>query len=379
LLKNDLENARGKKASELFRHNEVTFYPRRTKVWAYSGASWNCRRILLYCATWLAFTLVSQEAFSHDVNQQISTYRDNQGQARHGVALGLTVDSILQDVEQSLSLIINRQDIVYNADSDTRDEELDQIEDAHIQNRGANLRATHTFGSSTETRSMVAYSTDGKNRAQSFGLGFGRWLSGDLLRFAIDFSRTVDDRTTTETLDYDGETISPVTQGKTTGAILSLRHLASPTTIFDYNVGQIVTNDRPPANFGGIKVRQFIEPLNGAVHLAGNRSVNRGTISTQTNYGEVDSWLATLALLKNLWRGGLFKIEYRYYQETEITRAYKDLKWFGSDAVASSFSQSFAPGVITEKELLLTLKHAKYVTNTALDATMLEIGLSARF
>ena len=241
-----------------------------------------------------------------------------------------------------------------------------------------NAAATQVWRKATETRLGTSYTSDGKLTTRSFGAGVSHWLPGESWRFGLDLSRSLITQPFYQTLDYDSELVGRPPNDSATVGSLSLRRLATPTTILDTTLSYTDLESRPPTRMATIQLRQFVGLLKGSLHAVVTRAYNRGSIGRQTDYGQVDAWTQEIAWLQHLWRGALARLGYRYYREDETTRAYQDERVFGSDTIAFGLaqdierSQDFCPMVVEAVA-------ARYETNTSLAATTFELALTAKF
>jgi hypothetical protein len=163
--------------------------------------------------------------------------------------------------------------------------------------------------------------------------------------------------------------------------MIGVRHLATPTTIVDYGLSQVAADNRPHANSGSIGVRQFVPPVEGAVQITGTRSYNRGYVTTDSTYGQVDAWIGEVAWLQTIAPGGKCRVGYRYYREDETTRAFENEQVFGSDTMSVGLSQDVPKEAVDSLPTPVTLElaYARYLTNAGISASSYEFGVSARF
>lgn len=335
-------------------------------------------------AVLLAANTVAPAALAHTITQKLGSYQDNGGMQRERVAFDATVDGAknrgaLTDSSYSLSL---SQDTYQDHDVAEDDAYTKEVYgEGYRVNDAASVSATQTWDRITETRVMGAYSTDRHVKTRSWAAGASEWTRHETVRVGFDLSRTIVEQPFYEILDYDSREVGNPTIASSTGATVSVRHLATSTTIMDYSASHVATDNRPDSNSGTVGVRQFVPPANGAVHVSATRAVNRGYIGTDTSYGQVDAWIVDTAWLQNLWTGARARLGYRYYKEDETTRVYEDEKVFGSDTVSLGFSQEIPKGAVDNLPGPLTVEAAaaRYVTNTNVAARSYEVGVAAKF
>ncbi len=332
----------------------------------------------------LGFT-VGGPSFAHSIKQKAAGYEDTDGHTRQRVAYDMTIDGgaaksvPLTDSTYSLQI---QSDQFQNSEvtNDNYDREVYDGSDFR-QTQRATLATTHTWDRLTETRLLAAYATDQKVKSKTWAVGMSQWIWSETIRLAVDLSRTILEQPLYQVLDFDSQEIGNPTIASSTGSTVGVRHLAGPTTILDYTVGYTMTENRPDTKTGTVAIRQFLPPLDGAIHASATRADNRGYVTTESNYGQVDAWFGELAYLQNLWKGGHLRSGFRYYKEDEITRAYEDEKVFGSDTGSLGLSQDLPKGAIDNVAVPLTLEAsaARYLTNVGIAATSFEAGVTAKF
>jgi hypothetical protein len=309
------------------------------------------------------------------VEQKIGAYQDNQGLGRQRLMLGAGADLKPQGdrlTGSRLNLDVTR-DFFQQADFEENPYDKEVYGSGYRVTNSAALSATQTWSKLTDIRQLASYSSDEAIKSRSFGLGGSHWFWHESLRLSLDVSKTQVNQPYFPILDYDSVAVATPTNVNSTGVTFGLRHLASTTTIIDYSYTQVQTSNRPATHAGGVAVKQFVPEWNAAVHVSVTRALNRGRITADTTYGQVDAWTEEIALLKNLWMGALAKVGYRRYAEDETTRAYEDEKVFGSDTVSGGFSLD------VDKDMTIEVTAARYVTNTDVAARTGEVGVSTRF
>jgi hypothetical protein len=335
-----------------------------------------CRKLLLFACVGL-----TPNVLAHTLINRAGSYSDDNGLNRNRLQLNLDLN--FTHFQSGLT------GTTYNvsATQDQYERETLETSDGVLKHANNNLSvsATQVWNKTTETRVNGGMSSDKEleSRSQSFGAGVGQWLWHDSLRLGVDMQRSIAKQPADEYLDYDSQLVTVPTSISTTGTTFSLRHLATTTTITDYAVGYFDNENRPGSTNYSFNVKQFIPPFKGAVHAGVVRAVNRGKIQRNTTYGEVDAWEATVAYLQTLWKGATSRLGYKYYQENQTTRAYKDELVFGSDLYSLNLSQEIDRFIIdggasyyqTNKD-----NNSVAIDNTTkIAARIYEVGLSARF
>jgi hypothetical protein len=164
-----------------------------------------------------------------------------------------------------------------------------------------------------------------------------------------------------DVLDADLEILSPPSIKRGYGYTLSLKHLASPTTITKYGLGQTFTNDRPVLQQLSFSLKKFMTATNGAVHFDLTRLINRGDLGLTSTYGQVDAWIIEGAYLQQIDKKSRARVAGRQYREDEMTRVQKDKYFMGSDMASVGVQHDFrtASGNDISAELIF----AWYKTN----------------
>lgn len=343
-------------------------------------------RPLRTIVTFGLFFAGADAALGHAITQRVGGYQDTSGMTRERVGIEGTVEGkaggIADMTAQSVNIVATRdvyQDNDFGNDDDVYQQKI--YASSRRTNDTASLTASQTWDRTVDTRVMGLYGTDGKVRTRSWAAGMSQWFAHETLRVGYDLSRTVVDQPLYEVLDYDSQDIGNPTVVSSNGVTMAVRHLATPTTIVDYTVSHVLPENRPPQNTGTVAVRQFVPAANGAVHVTVTRADNRGYVTTETNYGQVDAWVYEGAYLQNLWQGGRARAGYRYYKEDEITRAFGDRKQLGSDTVTVAMSQDISKKAIDNLGVPLTLDAAasRYANNASVSARTFELGVTAKF
>lgn len=324
-------------------------------------------------------------ADAHTLKHRLGGYRDSTGTTRQRVGFDATVEGKSGGANlsaSSVNVVVARDLYEDSSMTDEDDEYTREIygEGQRISD-SATISASQTWERLTDTRVMAAYATDKKVTTRTWGVGASQWYRHETVRVGWDLTRTIVEQPSYRVLDYDSEQIGNPTVASSVGVGLSVRHLATPTTLVDYGVNRLENENRPATNSGSVAVRQFLPPLDGAVHAGVTRAVNRGYVSTDSNYGQVDAWICDASYLQNLWLGARARVGYRYYEEDETTRAYESERQLGSDTATVALSQDLDKRQVDSLSVPLTVEAAasRYANNDGVSARTYEVGISARF
>ena len=326
---------------------------------------------------------LSSPAKATTFKQTVGGYGDNQGLARQ--RLGLDVSQTLQPTASALTtakFAVQGTRDLYQRTRLGQDEYSKEVYGTGSRTTDSGtVSASQTWRKLTDTRAAVSLTSDGRVSARSFGVGASQWLFGESLRLGIDVTRTMVEQPLFPVLDVDFQTVANPTLASATATAVTLRHLATPTTMVDYGATYVVTSNRPDTRGGSVAVRQFIPPADGAVHMAVTRAINRGRLTAATTYGQVDAWIYEGAYVQNLGPGTRCRAGWRSYREDEITRAFGDELALGTDwwtiGIGHEWSRRDAP--VGGIPLLVEINGGRYLTNTGLAANVLEASLTGRF
>lgn len=319
------------------------------------------------------------------VKQILGGYGDNQGRSRQRLGYDLNSGAM---GGASLPLTLNA-DLLLTRDQYSHTQMRDASYEREVYGAGgkvndsAALTLAETVAKQTEIRQLASFATDHFSTIKSWGLGLSRWLRSDTIRAGVDVTRTEIDQPPYEVLDVDFQTVANPPIATSTAATLSLRHLATPTTIIDYNATHVATANRPDTQVAALALRQYLPPWRGAVHTAVTRALNRGTITTATTYGQVDAWIIEAAYLQHLGAQTRGRLGWRYYREDERQRAYGDRSTLGTDLFTAGLAnewrwagnggQGTAPTT-----LQIELSAGRYLTNIGLAANIVELSLGGK-
>jgi hypothetical protein len=323
-------------------------------------------------------TLWTEVAAAHSVKQKVGAYNGSDGTARQRLSLDLAHERETTTVGMT---VMRDTYQIPDLEADEAKYAKDIYGDDHWDNQQVNVTATQTWERLTELRVMGGYATDGHIKSRTWATGVSQWMLHETVRVGFDLSRTVVDQPYYPILDYDSVEVATPAKTSSTGATVSVRHLATPTTIVDYSATRVAADARPVTNAGTVAVRQFVTPLDGAVHASATRADNRGAIGEDTTYGSVDAWIAELGWFQNLWRGGIARLGHRWYREDETTRAYEDHEVYGSDLTTFGVAQEFPKGTFDRNSTPIGIEAstARYANNRDVSARSYEVGLTAKF
>ena len=335
------------------------------------------------------FLFFENSSYAHSIRKQISSYTDNQGLQRERLKLDLTadIDHYGKIISSSTYNVAVSRDY-YNFDEEYSNDYIRDVYNLETKiEDSVTLTAIQGWSKITESRLTFGFTKDQAIASRTGGVGLSRWLWYESLQASVDISKTMVKRPTFEILDEDSDILSPPTRQNSTGITTSLKHLATTTTIADYSFAYFDTNDRPPVRMYSLGIKQFIPPTTSAIHTKLSRAINKGQITQDTTYGEVDAWIWELSFLQNLWKGAMSKIAYRYYKEDEISRVNKNHYVRGSDTISIGFAQELPKGAVDSlKNSSLTIETSatRYLTNKLengekLAANIYEIRLLSKF
>lgn len=257
---------------------------------------------------------------------------------------------------------------------------------AERRNRSASLTVAGNLGGTglasgklIDLRGMVGGSDDGVVSSKTFGIGASQWLVHETLQLGIDLSANNIKQPEFEILDFDATALTAPETVDSRSATATFRHLTTPTTMTLGSFTVTDRTDRPMTRFYHLGVRQYIPAAQGAVHAAAYRGLNRGTLSTTTLYGEVDSWTGDFAWVQELGEKTQIRIGWRVHQELEIGRAYGDKTQFGSDLYSIGLASDIDPALTLGRSVTVDFGVAHYETNQKLVARGANFGFSGRF
>ena len=308
--------------------------------------------------------------YAHDFNQGFSIYSNSQGVARQRVQSQITLDIEHEDfVADSTSLAFAfSQDQVNDPRIDNEYQQLNYKSNERKLN-SYSLGLTQVFNKVTALSVNGNFSQDQVINGNGYGFDLSHWFYKETFRFSAGYQSTSSQAPSIEFLDQDLDLVQTPENIDSKHFKAGLRHLASPTTILDYNIGFLTTSNRPHTKYAGLAVRQYIKWLSGAMHAKLNYTDNTGAVTTQTHFGEVEAWRLELAYLHDFGKIQT-KVGYRSSREYETSRVLKEKTTLGSDSALLSLN--YKP----TKKLKMNIAYAHYRTNTNIKANSSEIGLS---
>jgi hypothetical protein len=314
--------------------------------------------------------LTSDLALAHSFTQSLGGYSDNSGRTGRQVGVQGALDFAETDAVQ------------FSADrSQTFDPDV--VEDQFsrdVYGTGASkvdsfsLSATRTFAKLTDLTLSGSGAFREGGRSTGGGINVSHWFFHETFRAGLDVSRTFVNQPALAFLDYDSELITPKTETTSSAATVTLRHLATPTTITEYALGRVLRTDRPAEARYRVMVRQYVPKIKAAVEGQVERIFNRGTITTENAYGSVDGWIGAASYTQNLSRLNRARFAYRYYREDEETRAYKDHLIRGADSYSLYLSHDFA----RSRGAGIQAGVVRYVANDGLSAAAVDFGVTVQ-
>jgi hypothetical protein len=327
----------------------------------------------------------SGHLWAHSISQKLGGYQSQDGRRRGELQIDAGIDLKSQSTEISGSTLgITAGRKYYNDAADVNDKYRQEF-------YGDGLSVLNTLSVSyndilkklTERRLMVSHQFDQVSKTTNFSAGMSQWFWHESLQGAIDLSTVIADRPVMDVLDADLEILSPPPTKRGYGYTLSLKHLATPTTITKYALGQTFTNDRPVLQQLSLSVKQFITATSGAVHFDLTRLINRGDLGLTSTYGQVDAWIIEAAYLQQINKNNRARIAGRQYREDEVTRVQQDKYFMGSDMASMGLQHDFRTA--SKSNMSAELIFAWYKTNDLTDvgtqtvARTVEFSSTARF
>jgi hypothetical protein len=318
---------------------------------------------------------VAMIARGHTASNDIGSYTNNEDLSRIKGS-----GSLLLDFDhQGGSLTSTIYNFMFSQERNKQGEEGDDLYEKSTTNTGS-FQAFQIWNKLLETRQSLAVAKEGDVNVASGGFGVSQWLHHETYRISLDLNKTTVKKPTSEYLDVDSNIVMLQERVDSETVTVGLRQLATTTTIVDYGASVTTSTNRPDAKQYDLGLKQFIPPLDAAIHLNGSKYDNRGQVGLNTSEGSLEGQEATFAWLQNLWDDASGRVAYRYYREDETTRAYGDELTFGSDTVTFGISQKFSLG--TKRAFSDYKIHAamsRYITNTDIKANIYEIGLGSTF
>ena len=333
-------------------------------------------RFILSAAITLSITICCGCLYAHTVRTHASNYSDNQSVKVWRFSLDSTLKyshtgEWLSGTNYSL---FAAQDYMKGTPSPVEENIKEEKKYDRTKTNTFTLSAGQTWGKLTETRALFSAIDTASSKSRTGSIGVSQWFWHETFQGMIDISRTMVSRETNVYTDVDVVVIEPAPKVNSTGLTLGLKHLASSTTILQYNYTLIHPTDRPDTHTYSLNIKQFLPFWNHAIHVDASRAINRGKITEETTYGEVDAWQWQGSYLISYWETGLTsKVYYRYYKEDQVTRAYSNELVFGSDTYGLNLAYSALSNLIVETGAAL------YKTNKKTKANIYDAGVQYKF
>jgi hypothetical protein len=329
-------------------------------------------------------------AFADGLRQQAGFYRNDEGLERQRLRVESNFDVSARKISSltSSNIVVGVERDIYR-DLDAHDDKFGKefFAGGRRIRDGWSLGWNNSFNKLTDTRIFASGQADGITSARNFALGLSRWFWHESMQINLDVSRTLAQRPELMVLDVDSTVINPPGHFSSTGTSIGLRHLATPTTITNYGVSLIASNDRPLRQDYSFGIKQFVRPFNGAVHFDLIRSLNRGKLEETTLDGQLTAWVGEIAYLQNILRGQFLRAAWRQYVEQEVTRAYQDVLVRGTDMWSLGVSNDLKKMNWIKAPVSVDLVYSRFRTNEMvisaqskrINAQTFEFGATAKF
>lgn len=319
---------------------------------------------------------------AHEINPYFGGYKATNGESRSEGSVAGTLESgpygSTGISSASYTVSGSKERIV--VDEVGQDKYLEEyFPDGVREQNTVGLSTTHTFKKLTDLRLGGLWSSDSETTSKTWSAGLGHWWFHDSIQTNLDVSRTQTNRPSSAILDYDAETVLLAPSVSNGGATLSVKHLATPTTVWSAGYTRVEASDRPRLDAYRVALRQFIPPATASVHTSLTRIINTGPVTTETTSGSLAGLQAEIAFLKSLWQGAAARLGYRYAREDEETRAYGDHLVYGADSYTLGFTQDVKKGVVTDHAFTVRATATRYITNRGVSASLGEAGMAVRF
>ena len=307
----------------------------------------------------LAGLFISSLAFAEQtINVSSGQYRDNNQNVRTRAGL---VSSVSSETSDLLTLGISL--------SGNRDWINGSIEDS------GTIGLTQTWNKLTETRESFSalQNKDNETKIIHGTVGASQWVLDEQYKLSLDVTKTKVNRPAKSYVDLDSEIVdlpSTVDSDIYFGAV---RQIVNTTTFIDYGFMIIDATDRPLGYVGMVAGKHYFKLINGAIYADLGRGINKGSIANITSYGEVDAWMASAQYAQRLPWDLVAGISYRYYRETESTRAFHDTVIFGTDTVAFGLAKTWP------EDYSMGISYARFLANSGISAGMTEVSVSKKW
>lgn len=340
------------------------------------------KRSWLHACGVVASSLVGPHAHANEVMQRLGGYStDASTETRSSAALGGsitqrplfdgTVSSGSYDVEAGVEQVTIK-DIAHDKYM------TENFPNGYRENRSVSLNTTQTIRKLTDLRLGGNWLSDTVTTTRTASGGVGHWWFHDTIQTNIDVSKTQTNGPIVTILDYDHQAINLGPQVASGGGTVSVKHLATPTTVWGAGWTRVESTNRPKLDAYSINGKQYIPAWTAAVHGTAARIINTGETGLDSTSGSMTGVQAELAFLKTLWEGGASRVAYRYAREDEQTRAYGDHLLYGADSYSVGMTQSIKKGVVTDRPLMVHAVATRYISNAG-GAFLGEAGLTTKF
>jgi hypothetical protein len=325
---------------------------------------------------------LAQSSLAHEIAQKVGGYQSSDGEHRSlGEVNGsLDLNAMGESPVTAASYVLNGsvEQISYR-DISKNNYMLENFPLARREQQTIGLTTSHTIKKLTDVRAGASWSTDQVTFTRSVSGGMGHWWHDDTVQTNVDFSQTSTNRPSDSILDNDFQTVTVASKMASRGATFSVKHLATPTTVWNAGFTRILSSERPRLDAYSVQVKQFIPSITGAVHVSGARLINTGEIGTDTTLGSMTGTQAEVAILKEIVTGTNARASYRYCREDEETRAFGDHLVFGSDSYSLGLTQDIKKGELTSRPMTLSVVGTRYLSNADFGAFSAEAGLATKF
>lgn len=211
--------------------------------------------------------------------------------------------------------------------------------------------------------------------ARFFGAKVAQWFRSETLQTTLDLRRTDIKSPPVAYTDVDGKRIRTPADLHGLNAAVTVMHFTTPTTILRGNVSMTQRSDRPLASAESFEIRQFVPPVNGAVHAAITHYENVGEIDDTQTYGSIVANNARVEWNQRLLRRAIVMGGYRYYLENEKPRtAEAPRKSLGTDAIYGSARWRFGARLWTSDAPEAFVFASRYNTNVPTQGYVLGLG-----
>ena len=246
------------------------------------------------------------------------------------------------------------------------------------ENRSVSLNTSQTIRKLTDVRLGGNWLSDSVTTTRTMSGGVGQWWFHDTIQTNLDLSKTQTNGPIVTILDYDQKAINLPPLVNSGGGTFSVKHLATPTTVWGAGYTRIEASNRPQLAAYTLNAKQFIPAWSAAVHGSVARIINTGEIGEETTTGSMTGVQSEVAFLKNLWDGAATRVAYRFVREDEQTRAYGDHLLYGADSYSMGLTQDIKKGVLTDRPLKVHAVATRYLSNAG-GAFLGEAGLTTKF